>query len=113
MHYAYGARRTVRGALRLDHATAAQVISRNYTAPVKKRAKYRVNLAVTSYYLTTILPFYGGEYYSYGTNYYLTTLLLQVVLTEWSYIVPQVPKVASKHLCASLVPRPSITLRVR
>ena len=90
MHYAYGARRTVRGALRLDHATAAQVISRNYTAPVKKRAKYGVNLAFTSYYLTTILPFYCGEYYSYGTNYYLTTLLLQVVLTEWSYIVPQV-----------------------
>ena len=40
-----------------------------------------------SYYLTTILPFYGGEY---TVTYYLTTLLLQVVLTEWSYIVPQV-----------------------
>ena len=48
MHYAYGARRTVRGALRLDDVTAAQVIGRNYTAPVKKGAKYRVNSDVTA-----------------------------------------------------------------
>ena len=34
-----GARRTVRGDLCLDHVTAAQVIGRNYTAPVKKGAK--------------------------------------------------------------------------
>ena len=43
------ARRTVRGALRLDHVTAAQVIGRNYTAPVKKGAKYRVNLVYEDY----------------------------------------------------------------
>ena len=54
------ARRTVQGALRLDHVTAAQVIGRNYTAPVKKGAKYRVNLAHKNYTIraTTSLPYY-------------------------------------------------------
>ena len=53
-------RRTVRGALRLDHVTAAQVIGRNYTAPVKKGAKYRVNLVYEDYAIqaTTSLPYY-------------------------------------------------------
>ena len=32
-----------------------------------------------------------GYIASTRASYYLTTLLLQVVLTEWSYIVPQVP----------------------
>ena len=31
-----------------------------------------------------------GYIASTRASYYLTTLLLQVVLTEWSYIVPQV-----------------------
>ena len=35
--------------------------------------------------------------YDTGTNYYLTTLLLQVVLTELSYIVPQV---SSRQVCS-------------
>ena len=61
--------RTVRGALRLDHVTAAQVIGRNYTAPVKKEAKYGVNSVYEDYRSTIrattslpVLPFCGGEY---------------------------------------------------
>ena len=84
----------MRGALRLDHITAAQVIGRDYTAPVKKGAKYKVNLVYEdypSYYLTLYYPSTVASIQLYGTNlYYLTTLLLQVVLTERSYIVPQV-----------------------
>ena len=57
------ARRTVRGALRLNHVTAAQVIGRNYTAPVKKGAKYRVNSVYEDYRstiraTTSLYPYY-------------------------------------------------------
>ena len=80
----------MRGALRLDHITAAQVIGRDYTAPVKKGAKYKVHLVYEDY-LTLYYPSTVASIQLYGTNlYYLTTLLLQVVLTERSYIVPQV-----------------------
>ena len=47
-----------------------------------------VIVEVHGYYLTTVL-LYGDEYTvtsTVSTTYYLTTLLLQVVLNEWSYI---------------------------
>ena len=53
-----------------------------------------ISMNLLSYYLTTVL-LYGDEYTvtrTVSTTYYLTTLLLQVVLTEWSYIVLQVRK---------------------
>ena len=77
MHYAYRARRTVRGALRLDHVTAAQVIGRNYSAPVKKGAKYRVNLVYEDYTIrvTTSLPYYPFTAASIQLYVLITTLL--------------------------------------
>ena len=61
------ARRTVRGALRLDHVTAAQVIGRNYTAPVKKGAQY--SLRDYTIRATTSLPYYPSAAASVQLRY--------------------------------------------